>query len=177
MPSTKDGVFAWSALTLQVPGKAMLQTFKYGCIEARMQLPSAGGVWPAFWMLADPSNWPTTGEIDIMEAKHKNPTSFTGTAIGNSGNGPYFVGRSYAPGVDLSAGFHTYALEWGPDVLRFYFDNTLYRTVTPQDVPGGQFPGPGRARWPVQTGARPAGARAACAAGAVAGLPARRCRG
>lgn len=139
-PSGNTYQYSSGKVQSKVPGKAMLQTFKYGRIEARMQLPSAGGVWPAFWMLADPSNWPTTGEIDIMEAKHKNPTSFTGTAIGNSGNGPYFVGRSYAPGVDLSAGFHTYALEWGPDVLRFYFDNTLYRTVTPQDVPGGQFP-------------------------------------
>jgi beta-glucanase (GH16 family) len=139
-PSGNTYQYSSGKVQSKVPGKAMLQTFRYGRIEARMQLPSAGGVWPAFWMLADPSNWPTTGEIDIMEAKHKNPTSFTGTAIGNSGNGPYFVGRSYAPGVDLSAGFHTYALEWGPDVLRFYFDNTLYRTVTPQDVPGGQFP-------------------------------------
>jgi beta-glucanase (GH16 family) len=139
-PSGNSYQYSSGKVQSKVSGKAMLQTFRYGRIEARMQLPSAGGVWPAFWMLADPSNWPTTGEIDIMEAKHKNPTSFTGTAIGNSGNGPYFVGRSYAPGVDLSAGFHTYALEWSPDVLRFYFDNTLYRTVTPQDVPGGQFP-------------------------------------
>jgi beta-glucanase (GH16 family) len=43
------------------PASGVLQTFKYGRIEARMKLPSAQGVWPAFWMLADPGNWPPTG--------------------------------------------------------------------------------------------------------------------
>jgi beta-glucanase (GH16 family) len=140
-PSGNTYQYSSGKLQSKIPGKGTLQTFKYGRIEARMQLPSAGGVWPAFWMLADPGNWPTTGEIDIMEAKHKNPNSVTGTAIGNAGGGnPYFASRTYAAGVDLSTGFHVYALEWGPDVLRFYVDGNLYNTVTPQSTPNGVFP-------------------------------------
>ena len=136
------GTYQYSSgkIESKVAGMGKLQTFKYGRIEARMQLPSAGGIWPAFWMLADPSNWPYTGEIDIMEAKHKNPTSMTGTAIGDAGGGnPYFASRTYSAGVDLSTGFHVYALEWGPDVLRFYVDGNLYNTVTPQTA-AGAFP-------------------------------------
>ena len=140
-PSGNTYQYSSGKLQSKLPGKSQLQTFKYGRIEARMQLPSAGGVWPAFWMLADPGNWPYTGEIDIMEAKHKNPTSMTGTAIGNAGGGnPYFNSRTYSAGVDLSQGFHVYALEWGPDVLRFYVDGNLYNTVTPQTTPNGSFP-------------------------------------
>ena len=136
------GTYQYSSgkIESKVAGLGKLQTFRYGRIEARMQLPSAGGIWPAFWMLADPSNWPYTGEIDIMEAKHKNPTSMTGTAIGDAGGGnPYFASRTYSAGVDLSTGFHIYALEWGPDVLRFYVDGNLYNTVTPQTA-AGAFP-------------------------------------
>ncbi len=136
------GTYQYSSgkIESKVAGLGKLQTFKYGRIEARMQLPSAGGIWPAFWMLADPSNWPYTGEIDIMEAKHKNPTSMTGTAIGDAGGGnPYFASRTYSAGVDLSTGFHVYALEWGPDVLRFYVDGNLYNTVTPETA-AGAFP-------------------------------------
>ncbi|RYY18118.1 MAG: glycoside hydrolase family 16 protein [Cytophagaceae bacterium] len=139
-PSGNTYQYSSGKVQTKVPGKAMLQTFKYGRMEARMKLPSAGGAWPAFWMLADPSNWPVTGEIDIMEAKHKNPTTFTGTAIGGTPGNPYFAGRTYSAGVDLSADFHVYALEWGPDVLRFYCDGNLYNTVTPQTTPGGIFP-------------------------------------
>ncbi|GAA4046939.1 hypothetical protein GCM10022409_36270 [Hymenobacter glaciei] len=139
-PSGNTYQYSSGKIESKVAGLGKLQTFKYGRIEARMQLPSAGGIWPAFWMLADPSNWPYTGEIDIMEAKHKNPTSMSGTAIGNAGGGnPYFASRTYSAGVDLSTGFHVYALEWGPDVLRFYVDGNLYNTVTPQTA-AGAFP-------------------------------------
>ncbi|MCI1187159.1 carbohydrate-binding protein [Hymenobacter sp. DH14] len=139
-PSGNTYQYSSGKIESKVAGLGKLQTFKYGRIEARMQLPSAGGIWPAFWMLADPSNWPYTGEIDIMEAKHKNPNSVTGTAIGDAGGGnPYFASRTYSAGVDLSTGFHVYALEWGPDVLRFYVDGNLYNTVTPQTA-AGAFP-------------------------------------
>ena len=35
--------------------------------EARIKLPWGQGIWPAFWMLpTHNSNWPKTGEIDII---------------------------------------------------------------------------------------------------------------
>ncbi|KAF1980697.1 glycoside hydrolase family 16 protein, partial [Aulographum hederae CBS 113979] len=40
-----------------------------GCLAARITLPSADGIWPAFWLLpADPFTWPHDGEIDILES-------------------------------------------------------------------------------------------------------------
>ncbi len=52
---------------------------KYGRIEARMKLPSATGVWPAFWMLPKSGSWPDAGEIDILEVSHKNPSKTQST--------------------------------------------------------------------------------------------------
>ncbi|UOQ73141.1 family 16 glycosylhydrolase [Hymenobacter cellulosilyticus] len=116
-----------------------LQTFKYGKIEARMKLPSAQGIWPAFWMLADPGNWPYTGEIDIMEAKHKNPKSVAGTIHYDAG-GWHFTGREYSGTVDLSADFHVYTIEWGPDQIKWFVDGTLYHTASPATTFGNAWP-------------------------------------
>jgi beta-glucanase (GH16 family) len=116
-----------------------LQTFKYGRIEASIKIPSAQGVWPAFWMLPDPGNWPSTGEIDIMEAKHKNPTSVAGT-IHYDDNGWHFTGRETSGTVDLSTGFHTYAVEWSPNQIKWFIDNTLFHTASPKTTSGGSWP-------------------------------------
>ncbi|MFD2785734.1 discoidin domain-containing protein [Hymenobacter rubripertinctus] len=126
-------------LQSKIPATGALQTFRYGRIEARMKLPSAQGVWPAFWMLADPGNWPYTGEIDIMEAKHKNPKSTAGTIHYDAG-GWHFTGREYGSTVDLSQDFHVYAVEWSPDQIKWFVDNTLFHTVSPKTTTGGSWP-------------------------------------
>jgi beta-glucanase (GH16 family) len=45
------------------------QSFHSGRIEARLQIPSHVGLWPAFWNLGSQPgvSWPTVGESDIME--------------------------------------------------------------------------------------------------------------
>jgi beta-glucanase (GH16 family) len=118
-----------------------LQTFQFGRIEARMQLTSAGGAWPAFWMLSDAGGWPNSGEIDIMEAKHKNPTAFNGTIHYAYPSGIHQQsGTSFNAGVDLSTGYHVYAVEWSPYKIDWYIDNTLYFSQTPETTIGGSWP-------------------------------------
>jgi len=126
-------------LQSKVPATGGLQTFRYGRIEARMKLPSAQGAWPAFWMLADPGNWPYTGEIDIMEAKHKNPKSVGGTIHYDAG-GWHFTGRDYVSAVDLSQDFHVYAVEWGPDQIKWFVDGNLFHTASPKTTFAGGWP-------------------------------------
>ncbi|WP_405206155.1 family 16 glycosylhydrolase [Aquimarina sp. LLG6339-5] len=103
---------------------------RYGRYEASIKLPSAGGIWPAFWMLPENGSWPFTGEIDIMESQHKNPESIGGT-VHYSNGGWQYNGREFNAGLDLSAGFHEYAVEWEPNEIRWYVDDQLYHTVTP----------------------------------------------
>ncbi|MCC2545588.1 glycoside hydrolase family 16 protein [Hymenobacter sp. BT175] len=128
-----------SAKLLSKTASGALQTFRYGRMEARMKLPSAQGIWPAFWMLPDPSTWPRTGEIDIMEAKHRNPTGFGGT-VHYDAAGWHYTTKQYVGKADLSADFHVYAVEWGPEQIRWYIDDTLYHTVTPKTTTGGAWP-------------------------------------
>ncbi|MBF4484961.1 family 16 glycosylhydrolase [Flavobacterium sp. CSZ] len=127
----------YSSAKLTTEGKYAI---KYGRIEARMKLSNAMGAWPAFWMLpAGTSNWPFTGEIDIMEAKHRNPKSVDGTLHYDAG-GYHYTGRSYSSTTDLSNEFHVYAVEWGPNIIKWFIDDTLFHTATPNTTVNGGWP-------------------------------------
>jgi len=132
--SFPDQPYASSKLTTE--GKYSL---KYGRVEARMKLSNGQGAWPAFWMLPVGGNWPFTGEIDIMEAKHRNPKSVDGT-IHYDGNGYHFTGRSYSSPTDLSSDFHVYAVEWGPNFIKWFIDDILFHTATPNTTVNGGWP-------------------------------------
>lgn len=107
---------------------------RYGRIEASMRLPGGQGIWPAFWMLGQDSpygNWPASGEIDIMEAVNlggSGGNTVLGTIhYGTSFPSDYvFSGESYLVPSDATAEFHTYAVEWDAEEIRWYVDDVLY---------------------------------------------------
>ena len=116
---------------------------QYGRFEARIQIPAGKGMWPAFWMLGDDFSavgWPACGEIDVMEnAGGTEPGIIHGSlhGPGYSGNNP--ITATYAlPQGRFSDGFHVFAVEWAPQVVRFFVDGNLYATKTPADVPAGK---------------------------------------
>jgi beta-glucanase (GH16 family) len=114
----------------------------YGRFESRIQLPSGQGMWPAFWVLGDnigTVGWPQCGEIDIMENIGSTPSTNYGSLHGPGYSGGQDLTGSYSlsDGGTLGGGFHVYAVEWAPDVVRFYFDGVNYETRTPADVPDG----------------------------------------
>lgn len=102
----------------------------YGRFEASLRLPNGNGLWPAFWMLATANNWPTSGEIDIMEFRGDILNRASGTLhYGNPWPGNLNDGSDYFHSVnDLHTNFHTYAVEWEPGEIRWYFDNVRFKT-------------------------------------------------
>jgi len=117
-------------------------TTQYGRFVARIKVPRGQGIWPAFWMLGvdiDKVGWPKSGEIDIMEHIGKEPANIYATIHGPGYSGKGGPSTVYSlPGKDkFGDDFHTFALEWEPDVLRFYCDDVLFKTATPKDLPTG----------------------------------------
>lgn len=100
----------------------------YGRIEARMKLPMVQGTWPAFWMLGNSittgTPWAACGEIDIMEHVNTSNT-ILGTMHWDPGSGHVQYGSST---TTTPGDFHTYAVEWDNQSIRWYVDNTLYVT-------------------------------------------------
>jgi beta-glucanase (GH16 family) len=97
-------------------------TYTYGVLEVRACLPGAGGVtsnWPAIWTDGT-GTWPATGEDDIME--------------GLGGQAAYhFHSPSGAPGASVSGnwtGCHTFASDWQPGVVTYYYDGRQVGQIT-----------------------------------------------
>ena len=117
-------------------------TQAYGRFESRMKIPRGQGIWPAFWMLgADIGSnpWPNSGEIDIMENIGKEPNTVHGTIHGPGYSGAEGIGAGYTIGAPFADAFHTFAVEWEPNVLRWYVDGNLYQTRTPADLGGDRW--------------------------------------
>jgi beta-glucanase (GH16 family) len=113
----------------------------YGRFEARMKLPAAKGIWPAFWMLGRDIaavNWPNAGEIDILEAIG-DPGTIYSTLHGPGYRGANAISKKFPlpEGEKIDTGFHIYAVEWAPEEIRFYFDDHLIAERTPKDLPAG----------------------------------------
>jgi beta-glucanase (GH16 family) len=113
----------------------------YGRFEARIQIAQGQGIWPAFWILGDnigTAGWPGCGELDIQETVNATPKVNHGSAHGPGYSGGNPLTATYTlPTGALSDGYHLYAIEWEPNVVRWYVDDTLYETRTPADVPAG----------------------------------------
>ena len=126
-----EPVAGWNYTSARIRTHGLAE-FLYGRIEARIQLPSGQGLWPAFWMLPTNSpygGWAAGGEIDIMESVNTATTAhgtihFGGTWPDNQSNG-----GSYDPPGSVISGFHTYAIEWDPFQIRWYFDDVHYHTA------------------------------------------------
>ena len=114
----------------------------YGRIEARIKVPSGAGLWPAFWSLGtniDRVGWPQSGEIDIMENVGRLPNEIFGTIHGPGYSGGASFGQSYDFGSPAADEFHTFGVEWQPDVIRWYVDGIQYHQATPADVAPNQW--------------------------------------
>ncbi|MEI5519291.1 glycoside hydrolase family 16 protein [Streptomyces brasiliscabiei] len=122
-------------------------------VESRIQMPNvtgtaAEGYWPAFWMLGAPyrgnyQNWPSVGELDIMEnVQGRNQvwaTMHCGTNPGGPCNETTGIGNSVAcPNTTCQSGFHTYTMEWDrsvtPETIRFLVDGTQFHSVNANQV-------------------------------------------
>ena len=107
--------------------------FLYGKMEARIKMPNAIGSWPAFWMLGSnigSVGWPHCGEIDVMEWVGRGPNAATGSIFfdgiwpNNHISTPYNI----PSGQSFITEFHTFAIEWEPNEIRYYCDGNYYAT-------------------------------------------------
>jgi len=113
--------------------------FLYGRIESRIRLNSLkAGSWPAFWMLENRINehpiandgdnvgWPNpgAGEIDVWEWYSNSPHSYI-TNFFNTNECGSEVRYNYPNGSMDVLNWHTYAMEWDQNAIKFYMDDHI----------------------------------------------------
>lgn len=122
--------------------------WKYGYVEARINLPKGKGTWPAFWMM--PSNvdwtndpWPYCGEIDIMEEVGCVPNEVSSSVHTGNYNHTKNTQKTHAMTLpDAEGAFHIYACEWDEEKLITYVDGKVQLSITKSAL------GSDHASWP-----------------------------
>lgn len=98
--------------------------FDGGYVAITMKAPSGNGMWPALWMLPGPGG--THGddsEIDLQEGGFAPPSPANETFAWHLHHGSTTWGGGINTGVDLTSGYHTYALDWIPgQSITWYLD-------------------------------------------------------
>lgn len=108
---------------------------EYGRFEIRCRVPKGKGLWPAFWLLPDPLNWPP--EIDVLEILGHEPNKVYMThhfRDEQKKHGSH--GGSWA-GPDFSADFHEFAVEWSPKAIVWFVDG-VERFRSKKPIPLGK---------------------------------------
>lgn len=135
----KVGNSTWNYTSARITSSGK-RDFTYGKIEARIKLPKGAGTWPAFWTLGYGS-WPSAGEIDIMEYVGRKPDEIqcnVHTKDYNGMNGKNMGMKKTVPNV--SDDFHTYAIEWNSQRIRFFFNGEHYWTFSSLTVNEANYP-------------------------------------
>lgn len=115
--------------TAATVGTAWTFAQTYGRFEFRAKFPDAAaqGVHSALWLYPRDNTygrWPSSGEIDVAEWFSGKPTHvypsvhYAGEVFGES------TGFD-CPVPGASTGYHRYAVEWTPTVMRFLYDGNL----------------------------------------------------
>ncbi|OQY04702.1 MAG: glycoside hydrolase [Bacteroidetes bacterium 4572_117] len=137
--SVKNGKLIITAIKEKTNGKKYSSCrlisnadWKFGKIEVNAKIPDGRGIWPAIWMLPGgwsykDGNWPDIGEIDIMEHVGHDPGVIHASA--HSRDYQWRKGTQKTAKIniaDVSSKFHSYILEWSPEVMKAYVDDKLY---------------------------------------------------
>lgn len=113
-------------------------SFLYGRLEVRAKIPTAGGAWPAIWLLGKDMPWPSCGEIDVMEyyrikdVPHILANAAWGnnqqySAVWNSKAIPFSHFTDKDP--KWAEKFHVWRMDWNSEAIKIYLDDELLNDI------------------------------------------------
>ena len=127
---TKREWIEYTSSSLTTNGKA---AWTYGHFEMRARIDTRAGLWPAFWTVGQNGEWPSGGEIDIMEY-------YRGKLLANFvwGTNKRWNGKWNAKTkpisdfeADWSSKFHVWTMDWDENLITLAVDGMVLNT---QDV-------------------------------------------
>ena len=110
---------------------AGLFDWQYGRLEVRAKVTNATGTWPAIWTLGVDCEWPSSGEVDVMENYDQKILANFAWGTDRRWNAQWDSTRR--PVADFGAGwtddFHVWALDWTEDRMTITLDGEVLNTV------------------------------------------------
>jgi len=141
-PYYKEGSDSWRTnrpniqYTSASLNTAGLHSWQYGRFVMRARIDVDPGMWPAFWTLGVSKEWPSNGEIDIMEYYRKrllaNIACGTDTAYHAKWFSKYKMLDQLGP--KWSKKFHIWRMDWDEHAISLYVDDQLMNRVELKDL-------------------------------------------
>lgn len=112
--------------------------FLYGQLEVRAKIPTVMGSWPAIWTLGRKYEWPSCGEIDVMEYYQINgvPHILANAAWGNDEKWQAIWNSKRIPfshflekDPSWADKFHIWLMDWTENYIRIYLDGELLNDI------------------------------------------------
>ncbi len=138
----------YSAASMVTEG---LRQFQYGRFEIRARIDTSMGLWPAIWTLGISGEWPSNGEIDLMESYPINKVHHILANVA-SGTNKRFSAKWDSQKTPLSHflakdpewpnKFHTWRMDWDENAIKLYLDDELLNETSLSETvnPDGKNP-------------------------------------
>ncbi|NLL14552.1 MAG: family 16 glycosylhydrolase [Fibrobacter sp.] len=115
----------YTSASLYTRGK---REFQYGIFEIRAKIDIRKGSWPAFWTLGVSEEWPSNGEVDIME--YYNGKLHANVAWGtNTRWEAKWDSQTKAVDDEFAKDFHIWRMHWTEEKIDLYVDDFLQNTT------------------------------------------------
>lgn len=116
-----------------------LFSFQYGTLVVRAKLTNETGTWPAIWTLGTSCEWPSNGEIDVME--NYGGDILANFAWGTDTRWSAAWDASRHPVADFGDGwtddFHIWELQWTASSMSIRLDGQLLNDTSLSDTING----------------------------------------
>jgi len=120
------------------------QSFQYGHFEMRGRIPTEAGTWPAWWTLGVSGEWPSNGEIDIMEFYQSKLLANVacGTSTRWQAKWDSATKALSSLGANWASQFHVWTMDWDDQNIVLSVDGQQLNTTALSSMlnPDGQSP-------------------------------------
>ena len=122
-----------------------LHSWQFGRFEMRGRIDTRSGMWPAWWTLGVSGEWPSNGEIDIMEFYRGNVLANVACGTSTRYQAKWdSVSKPVSSFNDpqWSSKFHVWRMDWDDTKIDLYLDDVLMNTTNLADMlnPNGMSP-------------------------------------
>lgn len=108
-------------------------SWTYGRFEIRAKIKAEEGLWPAIWTLGTGHEWPSGGEIDIMEYYDGNILANAAWAGARRWQAIWDASQTPVSSFGDSnwdQEFHTWTMDWTEEKIILYLDNQLLNSIS-----------------------------------------------
>ena len=122
----------YTSSSIKTVGK---QSWLYGRFEIRAKITNLTGTWPAIWTLGNSCEWPSNGEVDIMENYGGNVLANFAWGTNTRWTAKWDSSKNNVVNTFVNndpswlSKFHIWTLDWDENRMSIYIDDVLLNEI------------------------------------------------